>query len=281
MSSARRRSSGPPRSADDVLRRIKQVSSHTAPVKNQAGADRVAVGLDLSDEERSEDDAYLTDDAAEDIVNEQLWSLSYCPITTIDCAQEPSHVLRQHANADADAEDDAGANADADAEDDGDGDGDGDGVKQTNQAVADNPQNEYMLSRFASSCSPEQLGSRYAVDQVVASLVRWHCEEKGIRNLQDSKSDFNKYSCRVEEMLFRRNVSVHCTVTRMDMAAKRQVLSAMRQQPHTQDAIVPWLGASIAQICSYQLMSKGLPAYAPGQAASQRAQEIINSLQKR
>lgn len=136
------------------------------------------------------------------------------------------------------------------------------------------------LLRFASSCSPEYLGSRYAIDQVVSALVRWHCDEKGTHSVQDSRTETSRYSCKVEEMLFRRNVSVHCTVTRMDMAAKRQVLSAMRQQPHTQDAIIPWLGASVSQVCSYQLMSKGLPAYAPGEPASEQAQEIVQSFQK-
>lgn len=142
------------------------------------------------------------------------------------------------------------------------------------------------MSQTASSCSPEELARNYAVDDVVVSLVRWYNDENKKNanvNLMNSAASAGNAdssdctSCKLEEMLYRRTVSIHCVVARMDMAAKRQVLAAMRQQPHSHDAIIPWLGVSVAQVCTFQLMSKGMPTYAPGEPASERARLICES----
>lgn len=203
--------------------------------------------------------SYDTDDALDDILEEQNWFLAWDAAADSNAAKSGS---------------DYGVTADGKlvpAKDNDNG-------RLHEENVATNVVSDSVIQKHASSCSPEDLASKYAVEDVIAALVRWHCDDHGVGRNQDVKTDPLRNACKVEEMLFRRNVSIHSTITRMDMAAKRQVLSAMRQQPHTQDAILPWLGASVSQVCSYQLMSKGLPTYAPGQPASNRAQQIINAV---
>ena len=138
-----------------------------------------------------------------------------------------------------------------------------------------------VVPQAASACSPEDLASQYAFEQVVAALVRWYSDEHGRATGHPRVPTPGAAMAHVEEALFRRSACLHSVVTRLDMASKRQVLSAMRQQPHTQDAIFPWGGFSVGQACTFQLMTKGLPSYVPGQPASNRAEEIFSAVRRR
>lgn len=205
--------------------------------------------------------SYIDDNTIADLLNEQTWSL--CFDSNEICSNVDTHTVCDSKNlSPAATTDQQQQRADS-------------GTEQ----VYDKP-----MSHFASSCSPEELASNYAVDDVVISLIKWYDDENrkhaGSRPfsvLSAATESHEPTSCKLEEMLYRRNVSIHCVVARMDMASKRQVLSAMRQQPHTHDAIIPWLGVSVGQVCTFQLMSKGMPTYAPGEPASERAKNICEN----
>ena len=121
--------------------------------------------------------------------------------------------------------------------------------------------------------------SVYAYKDIVAALVRWRSEEKAV--VTGISPNSHQIESTVEEFLFRRAACLHSVVAQLDMAAKRQVLSLMRRQPHTHDAFLPKIGLTIGQVCSFQLLSKGVPVYAPGEHAHTRARQIFDSIENR
>jgi len=131
-----------------------------------------------------------------------------------------------------------------------------------------------VVPQAASAATPEDLAEQYAYDDVVAALVRWKCDEWAAHH----GGEFTPQPCNVEEALFRRSACIHAAVQSLDVASKRQVLASMRMQPHTHDAVLPWLGVTVGQACAFLLMSKGHPPYSTSADAYQRADAIFSSM---
>jgi len=223
---------------------------------------------------------YSTEDALHDLLSDQKWSLAWGDVDEESEADGEDAEGGNARSASVVADADAGSDADAEV-------CSGLAVRASGKAAGRRSASNssagprLVVPQAASACAPEDLASQYAFEQVVAALVRWYSDEHGRATGQPRLPTPGAAMAHVEEALFRRSACLHSVVTRLDMASKRQVLSAMRQQPHTQDAIFPWGGFSVGQACTFQLMTKGLPSYVPGQPASNRAEEIFNAVRRR